>query len=306
MFIYFFFSIQCSNLMNVKDGNDDFSRGQLKIINNRKYLEFCDDYEHVDNTIEYITENVLMELPVLQSDNDYTAYSKLLSLYNSCFTNFCKCKYIEDRNCCGKSTNLDAVCCSHGGNYTISDIDPNQPKSSKELVLSKVRPANDLIYECMTLCACYSPAPLCHNRLVQFGPRKNLKIICSLRLSEALGTNQMTLITETKIPAGAFICEYVGEILTKEEVHRRHKYNYHNSMMNYIICLNEDVKNDAMDDLTDSATFAIEKQPSIQTFIDPTFKGNIGRYLNHSCSANCEIFSVRVDGPIPKLGMFVF
>jgi histone-lysine N-methyltransferase SETMAR len=33
-------------------------------------------------------------------------------------------------------------------------------------------------------------------------------------------------------------------------------------------------------------------------------KGNIGRYLNHSCDPNCEILSVRVDSIIPKIAIF--
>ncbi|XP_030564190.1 probable histone-lysine N-methyltransferase set-23 isoform X2 [Drosophila novamexicana] len=39
-------------------------------------------------------------------------------------------------------------------------------------------------------------------------------------------------------------------------------------------------------------------------FIYPAQRGNIGRYLNHSCQPNCEILPVRTNCPIPKVGIF--
>ncbi|XP_030564191.1 histone-lysine N-methyltransferase SETMAR isoform X3 [Drosophila novamexicana] len=36
----------------------------------------------------------------------------------------------------------------------------------------------------------------------------------------------------------------------------------------------------------------------------PAQRGNIGRYLNHSCQPNCEILPVRTNCPIPKVGIF--
>ncbi|CAG4963394.1 unnamed protein product [Parnassius apollo] len=42
----------------------------------------------------------------------------------------------------------------------------------------------------------------------------------------------------------------------------------------------------------------------MQTFVDPTHFGNIGRYVNHSCDPNCYIVPVRINSPIPKLAIF--
>ncbi|XP_017855953.1 PREDICTED: probable histone-lysine N-methyltransferase set-23 isoform X3 [Drosophila arizonae] len=36
----------------------------------------------------------------------------------------------------------------------------------------------------------------------------------------------------------------------------------------------------------------------------PSKRGNIGRYLNHSCQPNCKILPVRTNCPIPKIGIF--
>ncbi|XP_033232843.1 histone-lysine N-methyltransferase SETMAR isoform X5 [Drosophila pseudoobscura] len=37
---------------------------------------------------------------------------------------------------------------------------------------------------------------------------------------------------------------------------------------------------------------------------DPSRRGNIGRYINHSCDPNCHITAVRIDCPIPKICVF--
>ena len=81
--------------------------------------------------------------------------------------------------------------------------------------------------------------------------------------------------------------------MTKDEAIRRDDINVKSKRMNYIFCLNE----------ISLRNVEANEQP-VKTFIDPTYKGNIGRYLNHSCSANCDIISVRVDSIIPKIGKF--
>lgn len=160
--------------------------------------------------------------------------------------------------------------CSHGGNYELKD---------GELVLKDDRRCNDLIYECHDLCNCTR----CFNKLVQYGPRDGLKI----QHVEAKG---LGLVSTEFIKRGSFICEYAGEILTKAEATRRDQKNQIDGQMNYIFCLNEINSED--------------KKSQIQTFVDPSKKGNIGRYMNHSCDANCDIISTRVDSIIPKISIF--
>lgn len=165
--------------------------------------------------------------------------------------------------------------CIHGGNYVLNE-------DLKKMVLKDSRKCMDLIYECNDLCKCQMD---CENRLVQFGPRTGLKIINSKKESMGFG-----LLTEEKIPKGGFLCEYSGEVLTKSEALKRNLLNDQLNQMNYIVCLNER----SLD----------EKNLPIQTFIDPSHKGNIGRYMNHSCDPNCFIVSIRVNSLVPKLGIF--
>ena len=70
--------------------------------------------------------------------------------------------------------------------------------------------------------------------------------------------------------SGTFLLEYVGEVLDYNEFLRRSKqYAKGNNEHYYFMALNAD------------------------EVIDATFKGNISRFINHSCDPNCETQKVR-------------
>lgn len=264
---------------------DDLNRGKSYKNNGRWQIELGDDYEHIDENIEYVVENVLQT-----TNTDSASYRTLYEQFNSFIASKCGCTADaasvtadatasvsdETSNLCSRND------CVHGGNYVIhEDISSKR----RELILYKHRRSHDVIYECSEFCSC---SQCCHNRLVQYGPRKNLQIENYSHIGKQYG-----LKTTQSIPIGSFICEYSGEILCKEEVIKRYRTNDLGQQMNYIICLNERPIANALNNT----------QGIIQTFIDPSRVGNIGRYLNHSCDPNCEIISVRVDNLIPKLCM---
>lgn len=239
-------------------------------------FELSDDYEHVDDSLEYIIENVLMETPNSETTK---SFENLSNLYNTFYDSYCNCS--EPTSNCSSYYKT----CIHGGSYSIFGSDTDE----KELILNKDRDVKDLLYECNSQCSC---SQKCANRLVQFGPRKHLKVVTAAYL-----TNQFALSTDEHIPEGGFICEYAGEVLTEREAFRRNIRNRDQKLKNYLICLNEYPTNRPEDVGRDD-----EMSQCIQTFIDAGIKSNIGRYLNHSCDPNCEILSVRIDCPIPKLG----
>lgn len=250
---------------------DKFNRGKSCEHNSEIHIELLDEYEHIDNSIEYVIENVL------QATNTETeSFQTIRRSFNSVYDSRCLCNRLLNEN----QEQCTSSGCFHGGNYVM--YQDNETKQY-ELVLNENRKSKDVIYECSDQCDC---AQNCCNRLVRFGPRLHLKITDFSHLNKQLG-----LVTTKAVPKGAFVCEYAGEILCKDEAIIRYRYNDENNQMNYIICLNEYPM------MTDDSQTS---QP-IQTFIDPKYIGNIGRYLNHSCDPNCEIISVRLDGIIPKL-----
>ncbi|KAH8236759.1 hypothetical protein KR026_009972 [Drosophila bipectinata] len=221
-------------------------------------IEFNDDYEHPDN-VEYILESVLMP-----SDGSQE-YNLLAEEYNSILLNQCRC----NTEAC---ENIET--CTHGGQY---ELKPQEKELTlNKLKLNTVRP----IIECNDLCGCSKNS--CLNRLVQYGPRKNLEVFLSPKY------RSHGLRTKVNIPSGAFICEYAGELLTVSEAKKRLENNQRLGLMNYILVLNE---------------YSNEKKQQV-TIVEPSRRGNIGRYLNHSCDPNCQIGAVRIDCPIPKLGIF--
>lgn len=175
----------------------------------------------------------------------------------------------------------DNAICLHSSLCQSSHLCTQNYSSTRALFDEKWSMAG--VVECNTLCTC--SVLKCPNRLVQFGPRKNLEIfLCSSMKGYGLKTEEF-------IPKGAFICEYAGEVIGLDEAKRRFKEAEESGKMNYIFMLHE---------LIDSS----ENSNVIQTIIDPSFIGNIGRYINHSCDPNSGIVPVRVDSPIPRLGIF--
>jgi len=233
-------------------------------------FEINDDYDHNIETVDYILENVLME------DDGSAEFKCLQDNYNSQLTLSCGC-------CSAWSICNDDVHCCHGGGLVHNH-------ERGELVLiknsDKLLPA---LIECNDLCQC--KLIRCNNRLAQYGPRKNLEIFYS-PLFKSIG-----LRTSLNIPSGAFICEYAGELLTLAEAKRRLQLIDKQGEMNYVLCLNEY----ASTSFKDKQDY---KPPQI-TIVDPSKRGNIGRYLNHSCNPNCEILAVRINSPIPKIGKYM-
>lgn len=227
--------------------------------------EINDDYDHLDNDLEYILENVLSER-IIENVNENNECKILYDLFNSLLLNKCDCEEGMVHKICSK--------CYHGSNYTYDE-------KFQELILNISDKHTEVIYECSQLCSCKPEN--CMNRLVQYGPRKFLKIVDSSQYGSK------GLITTRDVPKGAFICEYAGELLTKQEAKIILRQNEIQNNMNYVLFLKE-------------LSTSRESNREILTIIDPSRKGNIGRYINHSCDPNCHIISVRIDCPIPKVG----
>ncbi|XP_020805734.1 probable histone-lysine N-methyltransferase CG1716 [Drosophila serrata] len=88
------------------------------------------------------------------------------------------------------------------------------------------------------------------------------------------------ITAELQIPPGEFIMEYVGEVIDSEEFERRqHLYSKDRKRHYYFMALRG------------------------EAIIDATSKGNISRFINHSCDPNAETQKWTVNGEL-RIGFF--
>jgi histone-lysine N-methyltransferase SETMAR len=126
-----------------------------------------------------------------------------------------------------------------------------------------------ILQECSDLCSCSAS---CQSRLTQRGIKAQLQ----LRFTSPKG---FALHALCDIPAGRYICSYVGEIISTSEAQKRWQRLEAAKQSNYILVLREHLKDS-----------------TLKTCIDPATQGNIGRFLNHSCEPNLGVFVVRRVG----------
>ncbi|GMS96017.1 hypothetical protein PENTCL1PPCAC_18192 [Pristionchus entomophagus] len=135
------------------------------------------------------------------------------------------------------------------------------------------------LLECHDSCGCVASG--CRNRRVQFGVKRRVEI----RPSEGKG---MGLFAVENIGRGEFVCEYAGEMISKEEVERRKAEEGGSRQHNYVLTVKEHCAGD-----------------TVHTwFIDPSRKGNIGRFCNHSCNPCLGVVVLRVGTTAPIVGLF--
>ncbi|KAJ4821893.1 hypothetical protein Tsubulata_025301 [Turnera subulata] len=133
------------------------------------------------------------------------------------------------------------------------------------------------IKECWNKCFCYKS---CGNRVVQRG------ITCKLQVfftPEGKGWGVRTL---GKLPKGAFVCEYVGEILTtKEFFKRKMKMSRNEKRLARLVPL--------------AAYWSLKSQNDEEALcLDATFHGNVARFINHRClDANLIEIPVKIESP---------
>ncbi|CAN6240525.1 unnamed protein product [Urochloa humidicola] len=142
--------------------------------------------------------------------------------------------------------------------------------------------ARDLIYECGPSCRC---PPTCPNRVSQHGIKIPLEIFKT-------GKTGWGVRSLSSISSGSFICEYTGELLEDEEAEKRQNdeylfdigSNYHDAELWEGLKSVVGVK---------SSTSSSETMEGFT--IDAAECGNVGRFINHSCSPNLYAQNVLWD-----------
>ncbi|XP_038666672.1 histone-lysine N-methyltransferase SETMAR isoform X3 [Scyliorhinus canicula] len=133
------------------------------------------------------------------------------------------------------------------------------------------------VFECNIMCKC---SEACKNRLVQRGLTFKLQVFKTSKKGWGLRTLE-------PIRRGRFVCEYGGEVISLPEASRRIR-SQNCVDMNFIIAVREHLSNGKI----------------LETYVDPTHIGNVGRFLNHSCDPNLYMVPVRVNSLVPRLALF--
>ncbi|KAL7167051.1 hypothetical protein ACSBR2_037672 [Camellia fascicularis] len=166
-------------------------------------------------------------------------------------------------------------------NY-ITEMNYTDWKDSIKLQWAIVE-AKPLVYECGASCKC---PPSCYNKVSQHGMKIQLEIFKTK--SRGWGVRSLT-----SIPSGSFICEYIGELLEDKEAEKRQNDEYlfdigHNfsdcSLIGGLLTLKPVVQ------LSSSEVVEDERFT-----IDAAQCGNVGRFINHSCSPNLYAQNVLYD-----------
>ncbi|GFP83408.1 histone-lysine n-methyltransferase suvr4, partial [Phtheirospermum japonicum] len=134
----------------------------------------------------------------------------------------------------------------------------------------------EFIKECWYKCGC---GMNCGNRVVQQGITAKLQVFMT---SDRKGWGLRTL---EDLPKGAFICEYVGEVVTIRELFERNVQKMSNSQT-YPVLLDAGWSSKGV--LKDDEALCL----------DATVYGNIARFINHRCcDANLVYVPVEVETP---------
>ncbi|XP_075734779.1 histone-lysine N-methyltransferase EHMT1-like [Rhipicephalus microplus] len=127
-----------------------------------------------------------------------------------------------------------------------------------------------MLFECNQACTCWND---CSNRVVQKG------ITCHLQLfrTQKKGWGVRTL---QDIPQGAFVCEYVGEMLSDSDADNRE---------------------------ADAYLFDLENKDGETYCLDARHYGNVCRFVNHLCEPNLapvRVFVEHQDMHFPRMAFF--
>ncbi|CAJ1967832.1 unnamed protein product [Sphenostylis stenocarpa] len=208
-------------------------------------------------TVRVVTSNDCDQLP--------TSFEYILNnIYSKKFEQATLCACDCSDGCVNKET---CVCFMKNGVKMQND-------SKKRVVSPK---ESSLIYECGPSCKCSSS---CINRVSQHGIRFQLEIF----LTELKGWG---VRTRSFIPSGSFVCEYIGEVTHHKEAAWKldNEYIFHMGMfmmkLPFLVFWTEQLQ----------YSFAGVGKFSINA----SKRGNVGRFINHSCSPNLLVKDVMYD-----------
>jgi histone-lysine N-methyltransferase SETMAR len=228
-----------------------------KTSSTKKRIKYIDISNGNENTkILLNSKDKSKMLKNFQFTTNYTTESIIINKYQK--------SYLNEGNILDKYKLPKTYCC-------------NCNESCKKETCNCINKHNQ-IYECNSNCLC----KICSNRIIQKGISHSL-IIKYINKSKGFG-----LFANDNISKGDFICEYIGEIISKEEAEKKIYMNHILKKPNYILQIRECYSNNF----------------SLNTFIDSEKYGNCARFINHSCQPNLTYEFVRIEHFIPHCAFY--
>ncbi|CAN1174734.1 Histone-lysine N-methyltransferase, H3 lysine-9 specific SUVH5 [Linum perenne] len=175
--------------------------------------------------------------------------------------------------------------CSSGGCSCIAKNGGEFPYNRSGALIE----VKDLVYECGPSCKC---PPSCYNRVSQKGIKLQLEVFKTS--SRGWGVRSLN-----SIPSGSFICEYIGELLEDNEAERRKNDEYLFDIGRRRD--NGEGDGDLLASFPDAHSSHHQAVEESNFTIDAAEFGNIGRFINHSCSPNLYAQNVLYDHGNPKI-----
>ncbi|KAF3786597.1 Histone-lysine N-methyltransferase [Nymphaea thermarum] len=129
-----------------------------------------------------------------------------------------------------------------------------------------------LVYECNSLCSCDMT---CQNRVLQKGVQVKLEVYKTENKGWAVRAGEA-------IPRGAFVCEYLGEVLDDQNANKRGE-RYDSEGCSYLYDIDAHIEENGLN------------EGAVPYVIDATKYGNVARFINHSCSPNLMNYQVLVE-----------
>lgn len=150
-------------------------------------------------------------------------------------------------------------------------------KNEGKVELCKGHVMRKFIKECWWKCGC---SKNCGNRVVQRGIDRKLQVFMTL------GGKGWGLRTLESLPKGAFVCEYVGEVITNSELYDRVLQSRNTGSHQYSVLL----------DANWSTKTVLKDEEAL--CLDATHYGNVARFINHRCfDSNLIEIPVELETP---------
>lgn len=197
----------------------------------------------------------------------YSDWSKVDDLLSGC--------------CCDEICRESCACARYGFAYDAGRLSEAYLQSD----------ATYPIFECNQSCSC---SQHCRNRLVQrFLTNPSHLVVRNI----ADCAEERGLFTEKDIPAGGFVCVFLGEVVSAAEAARREEEQKRQFHRTYVLSFCErggDL------DAAEHWTFVDGKVDVGVT----SERWPVAAFANHSCDPSCVLLPVRVDRMLPYLVLF--